>query len=133
MFTPRTMKGRVSPGAWPTISAPIPRTSRVLWPVFWVRLIERPLSRRMSTIRDSETPLSNNWWMFIPRSVAGLVDGGADILLIETVFDTLNAKAAIFAIKQFLHDEGINLPIFISGAITDASGRTLTGQTTEAF
>ena len=67
------------------------------------------------------------------ESVAGLVDGGADILLIETVFDTLNAKAAIFAIKQFLHDEGINLPIFISGAITDASGRTLTGQTTEAF
>ena len=67
------------------------------------------------------------------ESVAGLVDGGADILLIETVFDTLNAKAAIFAIKQFLHDERINLPIFISGAITDASGRTLTGQTIEAF
>ena len=64
---------------------------------------------------------------------AGLVDGGADIPLIETVFDTLNAKAAIFAIKQYLDGEGINLPIFISGAITDASGRTLTGQTTEAF
>ena len=66
-------------------------------------------------------------------SIAGLVDGGVDILLIETVFDTLNAKAGIFAIKQFLDSEGINLPIFVSGAITDASGRTLTGQTTEAF
>ncbi len=67
------------------------------------------------------------------ESIAGLVDGGSDILLVETVFDTLNAKAAIFAIKQFLTNEGINLPIFISGAITDASGRTLTGQTIEAF
>ena len=66
-------------------------------------------------------------------SIAGLVNGGVDILLIETVFDTLNAKAGIFAIKQFLDSEGINLPIFVSGAITDASGRTLTGQTTEAF
>ena len=67
------------------------------------------------------------------EAIAGLVDGGSDILLVETVFDTLNAKAAIFAIKQFLTNEGINLPIFISGAITDASGRTLTGQTIEAF
>ncbi len=67
------------------------------------------------------------------ESVTGLVDGGADLLLIETVFDTLNAKAAIFAILQFFDDAGIRLPIFISGAITDASGRTLTGQTTEAF
>ena len=67
------------------------------------------------------------------ESVSGLVDGGSDLILIETVFDTLNAKAAIFAIKQFFDKEGINLPIFISGAITDASGRTLTGQTTEAF
>jgi 5-methyltetrahydrofolate--homocysteine methyltransferase len=67
------------------------------------------------------------------ESVRGLVDGGADIILIETVFDTLNAKAAIFAVKQFFASEGVNLPIFISGAITDASGRTLTGQTTEAF
>lgn len=66
-------------------------------------------------------------------SVTGLVDGGVDLLLIETVFDTLNAKAAIFAVKQFLDSADMNLPIFISGAITDASGRTLTGQTTEAF
>jgi 5-methyltetrahydrofolate--homocysteine methyltransferase len=67
------------------------------------------------------------------ESVSGLVNGGSDLLLIETVFDTLNAKAAIFAILQFFDTEGIRLPIFISGAITDASGRTLTGQTTEAF
>jgi 5-methyltetrahydrofolate--homocysteine methyltransferase len=67
------------------------------------------------------------------ESVNGLVNGGADLILIETVFDTLNAKAAIFAILQFFDTEGIRLPIFISGAITDASGRTLTGQTTEAF
>ena len=67
------------------------------------------------------------------ESVSGLVNGGADLILIETVFDTLNAKAAIFAILQFFDTESIRLPIFISGAITDASGRTLTGQTTEAF
>ena len=67
------------------------------------------------------------------ESITGLVDGGSDLILIETVFDTLNAKAAIFAIKQFMDREGMNLPIFISGTITDASGRTLTGQTTEAF
>ena len=67
------------------------------------------------------------------ESVTGLVDGGADLILIETVFDTLNAKAAIFAILQYFDTTGLKLPIFISGAITDASGRTLTGQTTEAF
>ena len=67
------------------------------------------------------------------ESVSGLVDGAADMLLIETVFDTLNAKAAIFAMLQFFDDAGVKLPIFISGAITDASGRTLSGQTTEAF
>ena len=63
----------------------------------------------------------------------GLIDGGADILLIETVFDTLNAKAAVFAVKQYFEDAGIELPIMISGTITDASGRTLSGQTATAF
>jgi 5-methyltetrahydrofolate--homocysteine methyltransferase len=63
----------------------------------------------------------------------GLLDGGVDILLIETIFDTLNAKAAIFAIKSELDKRGIEVPIMISGTITDASGRTLSGQTTEAF
>ena len=68
------------------------------------------------------------------EQIRGLVDGGADILLIETIFDTLNAKAAIFAIKQFFRETGKpELPIMISGTITDASGRTLSGQTLEAF
>jgi 5-methyltetrahydrofolate--homocysteine methyltransferase len=64
----------------------------------------------------------------------GLVDGGVDLLLIETIFDTLNAKAAIFAVKKYFRDTKTNaLPIMISGTITDASGRTLSGQTLEAF
>ncbi|MEO6455980.1 MAG: homocysteine S-methyltransferase family protein [Ginsengibacter sp.] len=83
------------------------------------------------------------------EQIKGLVDGGVDILLIETIFDTLNAKAAIYAIKKFFRDrkkvspkggdpiaiglEGAELPIMISGTITDASGRTLSGQTLEAF
>jgi 5-methyltetrahydrofolate--homocysteine methyltransferase len=68
------------------------------------------------------------------EQVSGLVDGGVDILLIETIFDTLNAKAAIFAIKKYFRDTKKEaLPISISGTITDASGRTLSGQTLEAF
>ncbi len=67
------------------------------------------------------------------ESVDALVEGGADLLLVETIFDTLNAKAALFAIDQYLEERGITLPIMISGTITDASGRTLSGQTTEAF
>ncbi|WP_218855639.1 methionine synthase [Nocardioides daedukensis] len=63
----------------------------------------------------------------------GLVDGGADILLIETIFDTLNAKAAIFALETLFEDRGRRWPVIISGTITDASGRTLSGQVTEAF
>jgi 5-methyltetrahydrofolate--homocysteine methyltransferase len=68
------------------------------------------------------------------EQVKGLVDGGVDLLLIETIFDTLNAKAAIFAIKEFFRKNNMpELPIMISGTITDASGRTLSGQTLEAF
>ncbi len=67
------------------------------------------------------------------EATRGLVDGGADILLIETIFDTLNAKAAVFAVKQYFDDHNIEYPIMISGTITDKSGRTLSGQTTEAF
>ncbi|MAG65834.1 methionine synthase [Pseudomonas sp.] len=67
------------------------------------------------------------------ESTRGLIEGGADLILIETIFDTLNAKAAIFAVQQVFEDDGIELPIMISGTITDASGRTLSGQTTEAF
>ena len=66
-------------------------------------------------------------------AVRGLVEGGADILLVETIFDTLNAKAAIYAIDEYFENNNTRLPIMISGTITDASGRTLTGQTVEAF
>ncbi|RYE11261.1 MAG: methionine synthase, partial [Sphingobacteriaceae bacterium] len=65
--------------------------------------------------------------------VRGLVDGGSDVLLVETIFDTLNAKAALFAINRYASFTGKKLPVMISGTITDASGRTLSGQTVEAF
>ncbi|MFN5432805.1 MAG: homocysteine S-methyltransferase family protein [Cyclobacteriaceae bacterium] len=67
------------------------------------------------------------------EEVKGLMDGGADLLLVETIFDTLNAKAALFGIQELFDEEGRSLPIMVSGTITDASGRTLSGQTTEAF
>lgn len=67
------------------------------------------------------------------EQIKGLVDGGVDILLIETIFDTLNAKAAIYAINKYNRETGTALPVMISGTITDASGRTLSGQTLEAF
>ena len=67
------------------------------------------------------------------EQVNALIDGGVDILLVETVFDTLNAKAALFAIDEVYEERKIELPIMVSGTITDQSGRTLTGQTTEAF
>jgi len=67
------------------------------------------------------------------EATRGLMDGGADLILIETIFDTLNAKAAIFAVQQVFEQRGTSLPIMISGTITDESGRTLTGQVTEAL
>ena len=67
------------------------------------------------------------------EATKGLIEGGADLILIETIFDTLNAKAAIFAVQGVFDEIGFELPIMISGTITDASGRTLSGQTTEAF
>lgn len=67
------------------------------------------------------------------QQVEGLVDGGSDILMVETIFDTLNAKAAVYAIDQYQENTGRRLPLFISGTIVDMSGRTLSGQTTEAF
>jgi len=63
----------------------------------------------------------------------GLLDGGADLLLVETIFDTLNAKACLFAIQELFEEIGKEVPIMVSGTITDASGRTLSGQTTDAF
>ena len=65
--------------------------------------------------------------------VRGLLDGGVDLLMVETVFDTLNCKAALFAIDDYFVRNGIHVPVMVSGTITDASGRTLSGQTTEAF
>jgi len=62
-----------------------------------------------------------------------LVEGGVDLLLVETIFDTLNAKAALFAIQEYFDEANVEVPIMVSGTITDASGRTLSGQTTEAF
>ncbi|MDP1939281.1 MAG: methionine synthase, partial [Gallionella sp.] len=67
------------------------------------------------------------------EAIRGLLDGGADILMVETIFDTLNAKAALFAIDQYFEQHKVRVPVMISGTITDASGRTLSGQTTEAF
>jgi 5-methyltetrahydrofolate--homocysteine methyltransferase len=67
------------------------------------------------------------------EAIRGLLDGGADLLLVETIFDTLNAKAALFAIDAHFETAGFRVPVMISGTITDASGRTLSGQTTEAF
>ena len=67
------------------------------------------------------------------EQVEGLVEGGADVLLVETIFDTLNAKAALFAIDEFFEKSGERLPIMISGTVTDASGRVLSGQTVTAF
>jgi 5-methyltetrahydrofolate--homocysteine methyltransferase len=67
------------------------------------------------------------------EAAEGLIDGGSDLIMIETIFDTLNAKAAIFALEEVFETKGLRLPIMISGTITDASGRTLSGQTTEAF
>ncbi|VAX14197.1 5-methyltetrahydrofolate--homocysteine methyltransferase [hydrothermal vent metagenome] len=67
------------------------------------------------------------------EAIHGLVEGGSDILLVETIFDTLNAKAALFAIETYFTEHDLKLPVMISGTITDASGRTLSGQTAEAF
>lgn len=97
-----------------------------------------PTSRTCSISPDVNDPGARNITFDVLvdnylEAIDGLVKGGADILLIETIFDTLNAKAAVFAVRTYFEREGIELPIMISGTITDASGRTLSGQTTEAF
>ncbi|MCK2096183.1 methionine synthase [Thauera aromatica] len=97
-----------------------------------------PTSRTLSISPDVNDPgyrnirfdaLADDYY----DSAKGLLEGGADILLIETVFDTLNAKAAVFAVERLFDDLGKRWPVMISGTITDASGRTLSGQTAEAF
>ncbi len=105
----------------------------------WVAGAIGPMSKTLSLSPDVNNPgfravtfdqVVNAYY----EQVKGLVEGGVDLLLIETIFDTLNAKAAIFAIKKYFQDTGKpELPISISGTITDASGRTLSGQTLEAF
>ena len=89
--------------------------------------------RPTSTIPASATSTSTNCVRPMRSRFAGLMDGGADIILIETIFDTLNAKAAGFATLEVFEEKGVELPIMISGTITDRSGRTLSGQTAEAF
>ena len=69
----------------------------------------------------------------VVQQAGALYDGGADLFLVETIFDTLNAKAAIYALERFFEDKGLRIPVFISGTIVDKSGRTLSGQTNEAF
>ena len=98
-----------------------------------------PLNKTLSLSPDVNNPgfrtvtfdeVANAYY----EQIRGLADGGVDLLLIETIFDTLNAKAAIYAIKKYFRDNNTaELPIMISGTITDASGRTLSGQTLEAF
>ena len=97
-----------------------------------------PLTRTLSISRDVNDPGKRdvNWTQVknaYQEQVAALIEGGVDLLLVETTFDTLNLKAALFAIEEHFERLGYRLPVMASGTITDASGRTLTGQTTEAF
>ncbi|MCE9662369.1 methionine synthase [Halomonas sp. M5N1S17] len=97
-----------------------------------------PTSRTASLSPDVNDPAKRNVTFDALRenyyeAAEALIEGGADLIMIETIFDTLNAKAAIFALEALFADRGERLPVMISGTITDASGRTLSGQTTEAF
>ncbi len=97
-----------------------------------------PLNRTLSISRDVNDPGKREVTFeqvcaAYTEQVEALVEGGVDILLVETIFDTLNAKAALFAIREFFHRHQVSLPVMVSGTITDLSGRTLTGQTVEAF
>ncbi len=97
-----------------------------------------PLNRTLSISRDVNDPGARDvtWDQVVTsyrEQIENLVEAGCDILLVETIFDTLNAKAALFAIGEYFAETGKQLPVMISGTITDLSGRTLTGQTVEAF
>ena len=97
-----------------------------------------PTNRTGSISPDVEDPASRNVTFdelvdAYYEQVVGLMDGGADILIVETIFDTLNAKAAVFAIGEYLEHTGLDIPLIISGTLVDQSGRTLSGQTGEAF
>jgi len=104
----------------------------------WVVGALGPTSKTASISPDVNNPAFRNVTFEGLRAayadaLGGLVEGGADIIMVETIFDTLNAKAAIFAIAEYQADSGIDLPVIVSGTITDLSGRTLSGQTPEAF
>ena len=105
----------------------------------WVAGAIGPLNKTLSLSPDVNNPgysavTFDEVAAAYTEQIKGLVDGGVDILLVETIFDTLNAKAAIYAIKNYFRNNNLpELPIMISGTITDASGRTLSGQTLEAF
>jgi len=104
----------------------------------WVAGAIGPTNRTLSISQDANDPGARSVTFDAMRdayreAARGLIAGGADILLVETTFDTLNAKAAIFGIDEVFEEDGVNLPIWISGTIVDMSGRTLTGQTVEAY
>ena len=104
----------------------------------WVAGALGPTNRTASISPDVNDPAARNVTfddlrLAYREAAEGLIAGGCDILLVETVFDTLNAKAALFAIDEVFAEAGFNLPVMISGTITDLSGRTLSGQTPEAF
>ncbi|HSO42266.1 MAG TPA: homocysteine S-methyltransferase family protein [Rhodospirillales bacterium] len=104
----------------------------------WVAGALGPTNRTSSISPDVNDPAARNVTfddlrLAYREAAEGLIAGGSDILLVETVFDTLNAKAALFAIDEVFEERGVRLPVMISGTITDLSGRTLSGQTPEAF
>ena len=104
----------------------------------WVAGVLGPTNKTASISPDVNDPGQRNVTFAqlvasYDEAARGLIDGGADILLVETIFDTLNAKAAVYALEALFERTGERLPVMISGTITDASGRTLSGQTTEAF
>lgn len=104
----------------------------------WVAGVLGPTNRTASISPDVHHPgIRNIAFQTLKdayyEALTGLVDGGSDIILVETIFDTLNAKAALFAISEYFDHTGQELPVMISGTITDASGRTLSGQTAKAF
>ena len=104
----------------------------------WVAGVLGPTNRTASISPEVENPGARNvtYDQLVNaylEATRGLIDGGADLLLVETIFDSLNARAALFAIEQYFEETGTRYPVMISGTITDASGRTLSGQTAEAF
>jgi 5-methyltetrahydrofolate--homocysteine methyltransferase len=104
----------------------------------WIAGSIGPLNRTLSISREVNDPAKREVTFdqvagAYREQIVALVEGGVDLLLVETVFDTLNAKAALYAIEDVFEERGERLPVMVSGTITDLSGRTLTGQTVEAF